>query len=128
MEVMFCPKCNNGAFRDLFCRRCGTQMIRGPFRSPTNTKCPKCEAGDIFPEDKFCGTCGAALCFLFVFRSIYFDGCIVIANAEKRAWQVLAVRVYSNYHEHPESSLAQVKEDFNLFAKLEVPGLIRKGE
>ena len=45
-----------------FCRECGTLLEQVPLDLlAVNTSCPGCKARAVFPEDKFCGACGAAL-------------------------------------------------------------------
>lgn len=63
MELMHCPKlgCKYASWCHKFCVFCGTEMVNGPLKPATNTKCPRCKAGDIFPENNFCGSCGFKL-------------------------------------------------------------------
>ena len=60
---MHCPKhgCKYASLCHKVCIFCGTELVSGPLKPATNTSCPKCKAGDIFPENNFCGSCGFEL-------------------------------------------------------------------
>ena len=60
METLHCPEsgCDYASFAAKFCPAHGVTLVSGSLRTATNTVCPYCHAGGIFPNDNFCRTCG----------------------------------------------------------------------
>jgi hypothetical protein len=65
-------------------------MVSVPLKSDTNYLCPKCRVPRSL-SDKFCGNCGAARFFVFVFGSSMVFGYVtlVITDSEEKAWSAL---------------------------------------